>query len=138
LIKFHYNLLIHNYFQNIQNYIHIYYNQYSQIYGKLADEIKQSQAIKLIIDILQEITTLPIVLTLEIETDLETGTITNPIIIIDPEVEANLAIGIDLGIVLLIITETTDLEADLLLLILGMSILLIPLVILPMKNLKLS
>ncbi|CAG8792386.1 1976_t:CDS:1, partial [Cetraspora pellucida] len=42
--------------------------------------------------ILQEITTLPIVLTLEIETDLETGTITNPIIIIDPEVEANLAI----------------------------------------------
>jgi hypothetical protein len=91
-----------------------------------------------IIDILQEITTLPIVLTLEIETDLETGTITNPIIIIDPEVEANLAIGIDLGIVLLIITETTDLEADLLLLILGMSILLIPLVILPMKNLKLS
>jgi hypothetical protein len=91
-----------------------------------------------IIDILQEITTLPIVLTLEIETDLETGTITNPIIIIDPEVEANLAIGIDLGIVLLIITETTDLEADLLLLILGMSILLIPLMILPMKNLKLS
>jgi hypothetical protein len=92
-----------------------------------------------IIDILQEITTLPIVLTLEIETDLETGTITNPIIIIiDLEVEANLVIGIDLEIVLQITTGTTDPEADLLLLILGMSILLIPLMILPMKNLKLS
>ncbi|CAG8728815.1 13049_t:CDS:1, partial [Cetraspora pellucida] len=89
-------------------------------------------------DIPSKIIILPITLTLEIEIDPEIGIITTPTIIIDLEVEANHMIGIDLEIVLLIITETTDLEADPQLLILAMSILLIPLMIIPMKNLRLS
>ncbi|CAG8744926.1 11729_t:CDS:2, partial [Cetraspora pellucida] len=92
----------------------------------------------LITDISPKIIILPIALTLEIEIDLEIRIITTSTIIIDSEVEANLVIDIDLEIILLIITETTDLEADPLLPILAMSILLTPLMIIPMKNLKLS
>ncbi|CAG8748200.1 193_t:CDS:1, partial [Cetraspora pellucida] len=92
----------------------------------------------LITDILSKIIILSTALTLEIEIDLEIRIITTSTIIIDPEVEANLVIGIDLEIILLIITETTDLEADSLLPILAMSILPIPLMIIPTKNLKLS
>jgi hypothetical protein len=90
----------------------------------------------LITDIPLKIIILPIALTPETEIDLEIET--TSIIIIDPEVEANLVIDIDLEIVLLIITETTDPEADPLLPILAMSILLTPLMIIPTKNLKLS
>ncbi|CAG8684490.1 14300_t:CDS:1, partial [Cetraspora pellucida] len=92
----------------------------------------------LITDIPLKIIILPIALTLETEIDLEIGIITTSTIIIDPEVEGNLMIDIDLEIVLLIMTETTDLEADPLLPILAMSILLTSLIIIPMKNLKLS
>ncbi|CAG8524435.1 13388_t:CDS:1, partial [Cetraspora pellucida] len=92
----------------------------------------------LITDIPSKIIILPIALTLEIEIDQKIRIITTSTIIIDSEVEANLMIDIDLEIILLIITKTTDLEADPLLPILAMSILLTPLMIILMKNLRLS
>ncbi|CAG8645233.1 2739_t:CDS:1, partial [Cetraspora pellucida] len=91
----------------------------------------------LITNIPPKIIILLIALTLKTEIDLEIGIITTSTIIIDSEVEANFMIDIDLEIILLIITETTDLKADPLLPILAISILLASLMIIPTKNLKL-